>query len=112
MSYLDKEELAGRLALAKAAAVNHVAQLVAEDGVVLRGIGAKRYAKACPFCGKKGGSFMVADDEKGGGYHCFKASCNAHGDAIGWLMVRRGMTFKDAAGLLYSRAGMANPCQR
>lgn len=52
----------------------------------------RELAGLCPFHNEKTPSFYVVPDK--GMYHCF--GCGAHGDAIGFLMHRRGLDFKAA----------------
>lgn len=54
----------------------------------------------CPFHGERRPSFCVYPDH----YHCF--SCGAHGDAIDYIVARRGATFLDAVAELAAEAGM------
>ncbi|MEE4205302.1 MAG: DNA primase, partial [Erythrobacter sp.] len=50
-------------------------------------------------------SFTVNDDK--GFYHCF--GCQAHGDAISWMVEQRGLSFMDGVKELAARAGMDLP---
>jgi DNA primase len=57
------------------------------------------YKALCPFHDEKSPSFVV---QKGGAhYHCF--GCNAHGDAIAFLMEHLGYSFTDAIESLAER---------
>jgi hypothetical protein len=57
----------------------------------LRRVG-NRLMGLCPFHEEKSPSFCIYPDGKG--YHCF--GCQAHGDAIGFLMKTKGFSFPDA----------------
>lgn len=64
----------------------------------------------CPFHSEKSPSFYVYED---GHYHCF--GCGAHGDAISFVMRRRGLEFEAAVrellGLPEQRARQHSPAQ-
>ncbi|MEM7196969.1 MAG: DNA primase [Pseudomonadota bacterium] len=59
----------------------------------------------CPFHSEKTPSFHVVDDK--GFYHCF--GCQAHGDAISFLMETEGLEFMDAVRQLADEAGLELP---
>lgn len=59
----------------------------------------------CPFHGERKPSFCVYPDH----YHCF--SCGVHGDAIRYIMDRRGIEFIDAVRELAEDAGLMAPAQ-
>src|SRR3982750_4450114 len=65
----------------------------------------REWKACCPFHNEKTPSFTVNDDK--GFYHCF--GCSAHGDAIRFLTVPRGMPFMDAVKKLAVKAGMDVP---
>lgn len=57
----------------------------------------------CPFHQEHSPSFTVNDDK--GFYHCF--GCQAHGDAMDFLMQQQGLPFGEALRMLESDAGVA-----
>lgn len=57
----------------------------------------------CPFHAETTESFTVNDDK--GFYHCF--GCQAHGDAIDFLMQNQGLPFGEAKRMLEQDAGLA-----
>jgi len=59
----------------------------------------------CPFHREKTPSFTVHDDK--GFYHCF--GCQAHGDAIEFVMKTESLTFPEAVERLANLAGMSLP---
>ncbi len=59
----------------------------------------------CPFHSEKTPSFTVHDDK--GFYHCF--GCQAHGDAIDFVMKTESLTFPEAVERLASLAGLSLP---
>ena len=59
----------------------------------------------CPFHEEKTPSFYVNDSKAF--YHCF--GCGAHGDAIGWMIEQRGLSFIDAVKELATEAGLELP---
>ena len=65
----------------------------------------REFKACCPFHNEKTPSFYVNDEK--GFYHCF--GCEAHGDAISWLIDQRGMAFMDAVKELAAGAGMEVP---
>ncbi|MCV0381851.1 MAG: DNA primase [Erythrobacter sp.] len=65
----------------------------------------REFKACCPFHDEKTPSFYVNDAK--GFYHCF--GCEAHGDAIGWMIEQRGMPFMDAVKELAATAGMEVP---
>ena len=65
----------------------------------------REFRACCPFHNEKTPSFYVNDEK--GFYHCF--GCEAHGDAIGWMIEQRGLPFMDAVKELASAAGMEVP---
>ncbi|GMM94275.1 DNA primase [Qipengyuania sp. MTN3-11] len=65
----------------------------------------REFKACCPFHNEKTPSFYVNDAK--GFYHCF--GCEAHGDAIGWMIEQRGMPFMDAVKELAAIAGMEVP---
>ncbi|UVI38786.1 DNA primase [Qipengyuania spongiae] len=65
----------------------------------------REFKACCPFHDEKTPSFYVNDAK--GFYHCF--GCEAHGDAIGWMIEQRGMAFMDAVKELAATAGMEVP---
>ena len=66
------------------------------------------YKGRCPFHEEKTPSFHVNDAKAF--YHCF--GCGAHGDAIGWMIDQRGLSFIDAVKELAGAAGMEMPAAR
>ncbi len=69
-----------------------IVSVVADDGVELSPKGSK-YVGRCPFHQEKTiGGFTVSPAR--GTYHCF--SCGAHGDAVKYVMERKGYSFPDA----------------
>lgn len=60
------------------------------------------YAGLCPFHKETTPSFTVRPDK--GFYHCF--GCGAHGDAIGFLMRHRRMSFSEAMQFLTGRSAV------
>ncbi|MGF1549825.1 MAG: DNA primase, partial [Sphingomonadaceae bacterium] len=65
----------------------------------------REWKACCPFHKERTPSFFVNDEK--GFYHCF--GCQAHGDAIGWLVEVRGLPFMDAVKELAAAAGMTVP---
>ena len=59
----------------------------------------------CPFHREKSPSFTVHDDK--GFYHCF--GCQAHGDAIDFVMKTENLSFPEAVERLAGQAGMRLP---
>lgn len=59
----------------------------------------------CPFHKERNPSFTVSDSK--GFYHCF--GCQAHGDAIRWLVDYEGMSFVAAVAELAAMAGLSVP---
>jgi len=68
--------------------------LVSQE-VTLRQQGAEWWG-CCPFHQEKSPSFSVNVEK--GKYYCF--GCGAKGDAITWLRLKRGLSFRDAAALV------------
>jgi DNA primase len=56
----------------------------------------------CPFHKEKTPSFKVDDDRKS--FHCF--GCGAHGDAIGYVMTKQNIGFKEALEILLEQQGI------
>ncbi len=71
--------------------------------VVLRKAGAW-HKGLCPFHAEKSPSFAV--NPKGRSYHCF--GCGAHGDVVGFVQRREGLSFPDAVRRCAAEAGMAD----
>ena len=65
----------------------------------------REWKGCCPFHDEKTPSFYVNDQK--GFYHCF--GCQAHGDAISWLVDHQGLAFMDAVKELAADAGMEVP---
>lgn len=63
------------------------------------------YSGLCPFHQEKTPSFTVSNEK--GFYHCF--GCGAHGDAIGFLMAKEGISFTEAIVALAEKIGMQLP---
>ena len=57
----------------------------------------------CPFHAEEMPSFYVYDDH----FHCF--GCDAHGDAISFVMQSQGVRFSEAVEQLAAEAGMQVP---
>mgnify|MGYP000870165716 CR=1 FL=1 len=75
------------------------------DGYVpLKKTGAN-FAACCPFHSEHSPSFTVSPSKQF--YHCF--GCNAHGNAIGFLMEYAGFGFIDAVRELAARSGLQLP---
>lgn len=74
------------------------------DATVKLQTGAKKgeYVGLCPFHSEKTPSFTVSEDKDF--YHCF--GCNAHGDAIDFIMALHGLEFADAVRKLADGAGI------
>lgn len=75
-----------------------IVSIIEAEGVELKKEGG-RYKCCCPFHGEKTPSFVVSPDR--GMYHCF--GCGRSGDAISFVMERRGMTFYEAVEYLAGR---------
>jgi DNA primase len=67
--------------------------------------GGANYSGLCPFHNEKSPSFSVSPAKQF--YHCF--GCQAHGNAIGFLMAYGGMGYIDAVKDLASSVGMQVP---
>ncbi|MGE4314218.1 MAG: DNA primase [Pseudobdellovibrionaceae bacterium] len=67
----------------------------------------REFKGCCPFHREKTPSFYVNDDKQF--YHCF--GCGAHGDAIGFTMANRNLSFIEAVETLAAQAGMQVPQQ-
>jgi DNA primase catalytic core len=67
----------------------------------------REHKGCCPFHAEKTPSFYVNDEKAF--YHCF--SCQAHGDAIRWLIDARGLGFIDAVRELAAGAGIEMPAR-
>lgn len=65
----------------------------------------REFKGCCPFHGEKTPSFYVNDQKAF--YHCF--GCQAHGDAISWMVDHEGLQFMDAVKELAAMAGMEVP---
>ena len=65
----------------------------------------REWKGCCPFHEEKTPSFYVNDQKQF--YHCF--GCQAHGDAISWMVDHAGLTFMDAVKELAAMAGMEVP---
>lgn len=63
----------------------------------------KSWKGLCPFHEERSPSFYVYDD----GYHCF--GCGAHGDAIGWIMGIKSLSFAQAVADLAAKADLTVP---
>lgn len=62
----------------------------------------REYEGLCPFHSERTPSFRVTEAK--GFYHCF--GCGAHGDVFEWMMIRGGLTFREALEELAVRAGL------
>lgn len=111
MSQSDyREELRECIATAKQNARCTIPAILQEHGTEVTGGGAgKRYARTCPFCGKK--QKMIVQDDS---YRCFKASCpaNSGGDTIGLIALLHRCDNRQAIRTLLSRAGIEHPYDR
>ena len=67
----------------------------------------REFKGCCPFHNEKTPSFTVNDEKQF--YHCF--GCGAHGDAIGFTMQSRNISFIEALEMLASEAGLQVPQQ-
>ena len=65
----------------------------------------REWKGCCPFHDEKTPSFYVNDQKAF--YHCF--GCQAHGDAISWMVDHQGLAFMDAIKELAAAAGMEVP---
>ena len=65
----------------------------------------REWKGCCPFHEEKTPSFYVNDQKAF--YHCF--GCQAHGDAISWMVDHEGLQFMDAVKELATMAGMEVP---
>jgi DNA primase len=74
------------------------------DDVALRKSGKKHYG-CCPFHAERTPSFAV--DSVRGSYIC--RGCGASGDALAWMMQKKGLTFWDAVSTLALQAGLTMP---
>jgi DNA primase len=63
------------------------------------------FSGLCPFHKEKTPSFYVVEEK--GFFHCF--GCGAHGDAIGFTMQTRNLTFREAVEELAKEAGLEVP---
>lgn len=77
---------------------------VINSRVPLKKAGAN-WSACCPFHGEKTPSFTVSPSKQF--YHCF--GCQAHGNAIGFLMEYAGLGYVDAVRELAESAGMKMP---
>ncbi|HRE31601.1 MAG TPA: DNA primase, partial [Candidatus Berkiella sp.] len=75
-----------------------------QESVKLKKAGAN-YSACCPFHHEKTPSFTVSATKQF--YHCF--GCQAHGDAIRFLMEHQSLNFVEAVERLAARVGMAVP---
>ena len=87
-------------------ATHRLEDLVAEQ-VVLVPDGIGRLKGLCPFHAERTPSFFVYVDQQT--YHCFGASCQAHGDIIAYVQRRYDWTFTKAVEYLLARAPGATP---
>lgn len=78
-----------------------IVSIIQGEGVELRREGS-RYKCCCPFHGEKTPSFVVTPSRNM--YHCF--GCGRTGDAISFVMERRGMTFYEAVEYLAGKLGI------
>lgn len=65
----------------------------------------REHTGLCPFHQEKTPSFTVNDDKAF--FHCF--GCGAHGDVIGYVMQREGLSFPEAVERLAAEAGLQVP---
>ncbi len=65
----------------------------------------KEYGGLCPFHSEKSPSFTVSDEK--GFYHCF--GCQAHGDALGFMIQHERMSYVEAVKYLADMVGMSVP---
>jgi len=65
----------------------------------------REHTGLCPFHKEKTPSFTVNDDKAF--FHCF--GCGAHGDVIGYVMQRDGLSFPEAVERLAGEAGLEVP---
>jgi DNA primase len=65
------------------------------------------YVGLCPFHQEKTPSFTVSETKNY--YHCF--GCGAHGNAIGYVMNKSNIPFKEALTILAAKAGVQLPRQ-
>ena len=77
----------------------NLASLVGRDAKLERA--GRRWQACCPFHADKTPSFTIYED---GHYHCF--GCQAHGDAIDYVMQRDGLDFREAVAQLAHDAGI------
>lgn len=82
-------------------------QAVVDQRVPLKKAG-RNYQACCPFHSEKTPSFTVAPDKQF--YHCF--GCQAHGNAIDFIMAFEGLEFPDAVEVLASEMGLDVPRER
>lgn len=75
-----------------------------QESVKLKKAGAN-YSACCPFHHEKTPSFTVSANKQF--YHCF--GCQAHGDAIRFLMEHQSLSFVEAVERLAARVGMVVP---
>ena len=73
-------------------------EIVAHDGIELHRTG-QRYRANCPFHPDDTPSLVLYPDQR---FHCF--GCGKSGDAITWMMERRGLTFAAALRTLAGEA--------
>ena len=78
-----------------------IVSIIQDEGVELKREGS-HYKCCCPFHGEKTPSFVVTPSRNM--YHCF--GCGRTGDAISFVMERRGMTFYEAVEHLAGRLGI------
>ena len=67
----------------------------------------REFKGCCPFHREKSPSFYVNDEKQF--YHCF--GCEAHGDAVGFVMQHDNLSFPEAIELLATQVGMEVPKQ-
>lgn len=65
----------------------------------------REFKACCPFHHEKSPSFYVNDDKQF--YHCF--GCQAHGDAVEFVMRHDNLSFVDAVEVLAAEAGLQMP---
>ncbi len=97
MSRLDIDQILTRISLHDL--------ISREAGVAFRRVG-DRHVGLCPFHSEKTPSFVVFEGKRST-YHCFGASCGAHGDAITFLRRWKHLDVRDAIALAASLAGIS-----
>jgi hypothetical protein len=98
------------IADAKQRESTNIKTLFRTEGVPVNG---KGDPLACPFCGAKNKFGAFQPDGPAGPwlFKCFKPDCEANkaGDEVKFLMMRRGLDFKEASRLLLEMAGIPIP---